>query len=145
MTESDHSLVEIPPDAEWRLPDFHPSMATLLDYFPTSPFVVMDRPITLAQHAREWEERLHAAWEEHRHGRIPNFRIRSRLNRPAPGMNSCPSLPRARFWRLTWVAPADDTWNPVITLPFQSAKSMGLGLRGTSFTETLSILETASP
>ena len=133
-------LSEIPPDAEWRLPDMYPSMATLLDYFPTSPFVVMDRPFTLAAHAREWEERLRVAWEEH-------DAAGTGVPYPGPSQQSVgwdeflallcdgPSL------AFDVVAPVEDSWNPVITLPLQSAKSVGLGLRGTSFTDTLAILE----
>ena len=130
--ESDSSLSEIPPDAEWRLPDMYPSMATLLDYFPTSPFVVMDRPFTLAAHAREWEEHDAAG---------------TGVPYPGPSQQSVgwdeflallcdgPSL------AFDVVAPVEDSWNPVISLPLQSAKSVGLGLRGTSFTDTLAILE----
>ena len=138
--ETDSSLAEIPPDAEWRLPDVHLSMATLLDYFPASPFVVMDRPVTLAQHAREWEERLHAAWEEH-------DATNTEVPYPGPAQQSgvwdefLPRLADGPVLAFDVVAPADDAWNPVVTLPLQSAKSVGLGLRGTSFTETLAILE----
>ena len=136
--EADASLAEILPDAEWRLPDLYPSMATLLDYFPASPFVVMDRPFTLAQHAREWEERLQAAWEEH-------DATGAGVPYPGPARQSIdwdeflPLLgPLLAF---DVVSPGEGSWNPVIDLPLQSAKSVGLGLRGTSFTETLSILE----
>ncbi|MCY4613671.1 MAG: transcription-repair coupling factor [Nitrospira sp.] len=136
--ESDSSLAEIPPDAEWRLPDRYPSMATLLDYFPVSPFVVLDRPVTLAQHAREWEERLRAAWEEHdATGTTVPYPDPSQQSIGWDEFLSClgPSL------AFDVVSPVEDSWNPVISLPFQSARSVGLGLRGTSFTETLTILE----
>ncbi len=138
--ESDRSLSEIPPDAEWRLPDIYPSMATLLDYFPASPFVVMDRPLVLAQQAQEWEERLRATWEE---------RETTSAGVPYPG----PSQQSAGWDELRLllsdgpslafdvVSPADGSWNPIIDLPIQSAGSVGLGLRGTSFTDTLAILE----
>ena len=138
--ESDHSLVEMPPDAEWRLPDVHPSMATLLDYFPAPPFVVMDRPIALAQHAREWTERLHAAWEEHDTAN-PELPYPDPSHQAGVWDEFLPFLPEGPLLAFDVVAPTDGAWNPVITLPCQSAKSVGLGLRGTSFTETLSILE----
>ena len=138
--EADSSLAEIAPDAEWRLPDIYPSMATLLDYFPGSPFVVMDRPVTLAQHAREWEERLHAAWEEHdATGTAAPY--------PDPSQQSLgwdellPFLSDGPSLAFDVVTPAEGSWNPVIDLPLQSAKSVGLGLRRTSFIDTLAILE----
>ncbi len=136
--EADASLAEIPPDAEWRLPDSHPSMDTLLDYFPGSPFVVMDRPLTLARQAREWAERLQTAWEEHN-------ATGDGVPYPGPAQQAAdwdeflsilgPSL------ACDVVSPAEGPWNPVIDLPLQSARSAGLGLRGTSFRETLAILE----
>ena len=138
--ESEASCSEIPPDAEWRLPETYPSMATLAEYFPASPFVVMDRPFSLAQQAREWTERLRAAWAEH-DATSPGVRY------PDPSRQSAdwdeflllhadgPSL------AFDVVSPAEGSWGPVIPLPLQSAKSAGLGLRGTSFTDTLTILE----
>ena len=136
--EADSSLVEIPPDAEWRLPDVHPSMATLLDYFPGSPFVVMDRPFTLAGHAREWEERLRAAWEEH-------DATGTGVPYPGPAQQFAgwdeflPLLHPSLAFDV--VSPVEGPWNPVIDLPLQSARSVGLGLRGIAFTDTLAILE----
>ncbi|MYC27411.1 MAG: transcription-repair coupling factor [Nitrospira sp. SB0662_bin_26] len=138
--DSDHSLAEIPPDAEWRLPDFHPSMATLLDYFPVSPFVVMDRPVTLARHAREWEERLHTAWEEHDTSN-PEVPYPGPAQQAAGWDEFLSFLTDGPVLAFDVVTPPDGAWAPVIDLPLQSAKSVGLGLRGTSFTETLTILE----
>ena len=137
--EPAQSLSEIPPDAEWRLPDLYPSMATLLDYFPTSPLVVMDRPVTLAQQARNWEERLQAAWEA----------LDTTTGGPYPGPSQQSAgwdefvslLSEGPSLAFDVVSPVEGSWNPVITLPLQSAKSVGLGLRGTSFTDTLAILE----
>lgn len=138
LDKGDAALSEIPPDAEWRLPDLYPSMATLFDYFPTSPFVVLDRPVILAQQAQAWEERLHAAWEEH---------DATGAEAPYPGPAQqfagwdafLPFLGPSLAFDV--VSPGEGPWNPVIDLPLQSAGSVGLGLRGTSFTDTLAILE----
>ncbi len=136
----DRWLSEILPDAEWRLPEIYPSMATLPEYFSASPFVVMDRPTTLAQVAQAWGERLRAAWEEH-------DTASNGVSYPEPSQQcvgwdkfllSTSDGPSLAF---DVVTPVERSWTPVIPLSLQSAKSVGLGLRGTSFTDTLTILE----
>ncbi len=138
--QSERALADVPPDAEWRLPETYPAMATLSDYFSTSPFVVMDRPDTLAHVAREWWDTVRRAWEEHETSRTG-------VPYPEPSqccvaweelMQSCAGSPSLGFDVL---APSEESWTPVITLPIQSANSAGLGLRGTSFTGTLALLE----
>ena len=141
--QSDRALADIPPDAEWRLPETYPAMATLPDYVSTSPFVVMDRPITLEGVARAWGDAVRVAWEEH--DTTPTGETRAPYPEPSrcyadwdeftQCLADCPSL------ACDAITPSEDSWTPVITLPIQSAHSAGLGLRGTSFTETLAILE----
>ena len=141
--QSERALADIPPDAEWRLPDTYPAMATLPDYMAASPFVIMDRPITLEHVAREWGDAAQEAWEEHdqAHTEATNApypepsRCYAAWDELAQGLAECPSL------ACDAIAPSGDSWTPVITLPIQSPASAGLGLRGTSFTETLVILE----
>ena len=141
--QSDRALADIPPDAEWRLPETYPAMATLPDYISTSPFVVMDRPVTLEHVAREWGDAVRGAWEEHDttltgepHAPYPEpSRCYADWDEFTQCIADCPSL------ACDAIAPSEDSWTPVITLPIQSANSAGLGLRGTSFTETLAILE----
>ncbi len=140
---ADLALGDIPPDAEWRLPDTYPVMATLLDYIAASPFVVMDRPVALEQVAREWWDAVREAWEEL--DRTPTGETGAPYPDPsrcyvawetfAQGLADCPSL------ACDVIAPGEDSWTPVITLPIQSPISVGLGLRGTPFTRTLEILE----
>lgn len=124
-----------------------PSTATLLDYFPTlqgsgqaSPFVVMDRPGTLAQVAQNWWEGLLEAWEAHAAanpgGSFPDpYHQYLVWDAFTSSLADCPSLAVDAF------EPPEKTWHPVFTLPIQSTQSVGLGSRVTSFTETLAILE----
>ena len=157
-----------PADMEWPACASHadrlegsPSMATLLDYFPTlrssgralqgsgrvlrgpgraSPFVVMDRPGTLAQVAQDWWEGLLEAWEAHAAanpaGSFPDpYHQYLVWDAFTSSLADCPSLAVDVF------EPPEETWHPVFTLPIQSTQSVGLGSRATSFTETLAILE----
>ena len=119
-----------------------PPTATLLDYFPTqaSPFVVMDRPGTLAQVAQDWWEGLLEAWEAHAAanpgGSFPDpFHQYLVWDAFTSSLADCPSLAVDVF------EPPEKTWHPVFTLPIQSTQSVGVGSRVTSFTETLAILE----
>lgn len=124
-----------------------PPTATLLDYFPTlrgsgqaSPFVVTDRPGTLAQVARDWWEGLLKAWEAHAAanpgGSFPDPSHRYLVwDAFTSSLADCPSLAVDVF------EPPEKTWHPVFTLPIQSTQSVGVGSRVTSFTETLAILE----
>ena len=150
-----------PADTEWPAcashadrPEGSPLTATLLDYFPplrgsgralresgrASPFVVMDRPGTLAQVAQNWWEGLLEAWEAHAAanpgGSFPDPYHQYLLwDAFTSSLADCPSLAVDVF------EPPDETWHPVFTLPIQSTQSVGLGSRATSFTETLAILE----
>ncbi len=141
--QSDRALADIPPDAEWRLPEIYPAMATLLDYVSTSPFVVMDRPVTLEHAAKEWWDDVREAWEEHETAHTGETgvpypeppRCYVAWEEFAQSIADCPSL------ACDVIAPSEDSWTPVVTCPIQSANSVGLGLRGTSFTETLAMLE----
>ena len=142
------SWADVPMDAERRLPERpapcstgdSPSTAALLDYFPTKPFVVMDRPGALAQVARDWWEGLREAWETHETispgGPHPDPSHRHLVwNEFVSSFADCPSL------SVDALEPSEGTWDPMITLPIQSTQSAGLGLRATSFIETLAILE----
>ncbi len=136
---ADRAPADIPPDAEWRLPEMYPAMATLLDYMSASPFVIMDRPVALARGAREWEDTVREAWAAHTGETGAPYPEPTRgyaaWEEFAQRLAECPSL------ACDVIAPADDAWTPIVRLPVQSANSAGLGLRGTSFTATLAILE----
>jgi len=137
---SDAELPTLTPDAEWRLPELYESMDTLLDYFSDDPVILLDRPLHLAQEARAMWEGLLEIWEHH--------------EPPHPGMpfpepdahfliweEFLAELASKRILATDVVPPMEGDWNPIIPIKFQSPKSVGLGLRGTSFTETLKILE----
>ncbi|MDT7043085.1 transcription-repair coupling factor [Candidatus Nitronereus thalassa] len=143
LVPPDRMEAELPiwtPDAEWRSPELYPSMDTLRDYFSEAPMMFLDRPLNLAHEAQTLWEGLLEAWEQQE---------QSSTGPPYPE-------PDAHF--LIWeeflglmasspmiatdvVPPVEGEWSPVISVSFQSPKSVGLGLRGTSFTETLKILE----
>ncbi|BCA55151.1 Transcription-repair-coupling factor [Nitrospira sp. KM1] len=132
-------FAQVEPDAEWRAPDLYPSMDALLDYFLERPFLVLDQPARIQQSCRDlWDaiddgylrhsdrdataypspERLFLTWEE----------ISERVT----------AWPQLALEPLT--AP-DESWKPVVPFPAQLPASAGLAARGTSFTQTLSILE----
>ncbi len=102
-------------------------------------------PSPWLQHAREWDGTAAGGMGGTRHGGYRGFRIPVPLNSP-PDWDEFLTVALCDGPSLAFdvVAPAEDSWNPVVTLPLQSAKSVGLGLRGTSFTDTLDDPGTAS-
>ena len=136
----DHPLPTLDPDAEWRSPELYQSMDTLLNYFVQEPLVLMDRPLNLAHQAQTMWEGLLEAWEQQE---------QSQSGRPYPEPDALyliweeflTLLASSPIMATDTLPPAEGTWNPVIPVSFQSLKSVGLGQRGTSFTETLKILE----
>jgi transcription-repair coupling factor (superfamily II helicase) len=140
LDRSDPELSTLTPDAEWRSPELYESMDTLRDYFAEVPMVVLDRPLNLAHEAQTMWEGLLEAWEQQEQSSsgVPypepdaHFLIWEEL---LALMASSPMV------ATDVVPPVEGEWSPVIPLSFQSPKSVGLGLRGTSFTETLKILE----
>jgi transcription-repair coupling factor (superfamily II helicase) len=115
-------------------------MDTLLDYFEDQPVLALDQPSSLKDEAAEcWtcinegylrhEDRtaadpyptpdlLYVSWETLREQTADN---------PAVALEP--------------VAAPDDSWQPVLAVPTQTPASVGLGLRGITFTQTLEILE----
>jgi len=140
LERSDSELPTLTPDAEWRSPALYESMDTLLDYFFDKPRVLMDRPLNLAHEAQTLWDGLLAAWEEQEQAQtgVPysepdaHYLIWEEL---------LALMASSSIIATDVVPPAEGEWNPVIPISLQSLKSMGLGLRGTSFTETLKILE----
>jgi transcription-repair coupling factor (superfamily II helicase) len=138
--DSSGALRPLAPDAEWRAPSVYDHMDTLLDYFQDQPILVLDQPAALKDEAADcWAginegylrhedrtasdpyptpDRLYVSWEE-------------LLDRTA----NHPSL------ALEPVTAPDDSWKPAVPVPTQTPASLGLGLRGITFTQTLEILE----
>jgi transcription-repair coupling factor (superfamily II helicase) len=137
---SSDALQPLPPDAEWRAPSVYTHMDTLLDYFEDQPVLALDQPSSLQDEAAEcWAginegylrhedrtasdpyptpDRLYVSWETLREHTADN---------PAVALEP--------------VAAPDDSWQPVLAVPTQTPASVGLGLRGITFTQTLEILE----
>jgi transcription-repair coupling factor (superfamily II helicase) len=130
----------IPPDAEWRSPDLYTRMGTLFDYLPAPPVLALDQPGSL-------KEACAAAWD----------RINDGYLRHADRDDSTPYPSPERLF-LTWdeiqaatacwptialepLAPPDASWTPAVAFPGQTPASAGLGIRGTPFSQTLSLLE----
>ncbi|BFU94622.1 MAG: Transcription-repair-coupling factor [Nitrospira sp.] len=134
------ALAPIQADAEWRAPDLYPRMDTLFDYFSESPLVVLDQPAVLARSAADLLERIDDGYLRH-----------SERDTSSP-------YPSPERLFLTWqdviaataawsqlalepLAAGDPSWDPVQAFPAQLPASAGLGVRGTSFTQTLAILD----
>lgn len=133
-------LPAIPPDAEWRSPELYKSMDTLFEYFSEDPLVLMDRPLSLAHEAQTMWDGLLETWDqlEQSHTGVPYPEPDAHFLIWEEFLDLMASSPIVAS---DVVPPAEGEWDPVIPVSLQSLKSMGLGLRGTSFTETLKMLE----
>jgi transcription-repair coupling factor (superfamily II helicase) len=138
--DSADALTPIPPDAEWRSPELYEQMGTLFDYLPGSPILVLDQPGSL-------KEACASAWE-----RIDDGYLRH------ADRDDARSYPSPERLFLTWeeiqaatagwpalalepLTPPDASWTPAVHCPAQTPASAGLGIRGTPFSQTLSLLE----
>ncbi|MEE8492688.1 MAG: transcription-repair coupling factor [Nitrospirales bacterium] len=138
--DSLEGLAPVPPDAEWRGPDVYPQMNLLLDYFRDPPVLVLDQPPALAKEAEAFMSEVEQAYA--RRGAnadgIP-FPSPSQLYVSWKAMlehmqsHSCLITDTAG----SFSSPCD----PVVTMPTQTPHSMGLGRRGTLFSETLQMLD----
>jgi transcription-repair coupling factor (superfamily II helicase) len=134
------AITPIQADAEWRSPDLYDSMDTLFDYLTAVPFLALDQPEAL-------KKSCEAAWEKIDDGYLRH------VDRDA--MHPYPS-PERLF--LTWqgiqqrigtwpmlalepLAAPDSTWNQTFLFSAQAPGSIGLGIRGTAFSQTLTLLE----
>lgn len=134
------ATIPIQADAEWRGPDLYHSMDTLFDYLIGVPSLAFDQPGTLKQ-------ACDTAWSKIDDGYLRH------VDRDAS--NPFPS-PERLF--LTWnemqeriaawsilalepLAPPNSSWTPTFSFPVQIPGSIGLGVRGTAFSQTLGILE----
>ena len=130
----------IPPDAEWRSPDLYGSMDTLLDYLHASPYVVFDQLASL-------KKACEVAWDKIDDGYLRHTDREASDPYPSPErlFLTWPEIQqKLSDWpqvALEPLAPPDDTWNPVLSIPAQTPASIGLGVRGTAFSHTLSLLE----
>lgn len=127
-------------DAEWRGPDLYSSMDTLFDYLIGPPVLAFDQPETLKQACETTWNKIDDGYLRH-------------VDRDAS--NPYPS-PERLF--LTWqeiqeriaawpilalepLTPPNASWSPTFSFPAQAPGTIGLGIRGTAFSQTLNLLE----
>ena len=130
----------IPPDAEWRSPDLYEAMDTLFDYLGSEPSLVLDQPESL-------KKACEAAWSKIDDGYLRH--VDRDIARPYPSperlfltwdgiqqqISTCPMM------ALEPLAAPDSSWEPTFSFSTQLPGSIGLGIRGTAFTQTLSLLD----
>lgn len=139
-TDGHETAAPIPPDAEWRSPDLYGSMDTLLDYLHQSPYVVFDQLASL-------KKACEVAWDKLDDGYLRHADRDTAEPYPSPErlfltwpeiQQKLSDRPQLAFEPL---APPDSTWNPAFSIQAQTPASVGLGVRGTAFSHTLSLLE----
>jgi len=130
----------IPPDAEWRSPDLYEAMDTLFDYLGSDPSLVLDQPESL-------KKACETAWSKIDDGYLRH--VDRDIARPYPSperlfltwdgiqqrFDTCPMM------ALEPLAAQDSSWEPTFSFSTQPPGSIGLGIRGTAFSQTLSLLE----
>ncbi len=134
------ALSPLPPDAEWRAAAWYERMDSLLDYFPSPPILVLDRPALLSSTATEHWKQIedeylrHAEQSEAQPYPTPDRQfvlwesiLEQVSDQPRLGLES--------------VTAPDEGWAPVIEFPAQAPAALGLNLRGTPFADTLSTLD----
>lgn len=133
-------IVPIRADAEWRSPDLYTSMDTLFDYLNTTPCLALDQPETL-------KKACETAWETIDDGYLRHVDRDAMQPYPSPerlfltwqGLQE-----RIATWPMLALEPLavpDSTWNQTFSFSAQAPGSIGLGIRGTSFSQTMSLLE----
>ena len=142
--ESNDGLYPIPHDAEWNGPKLYSEMMSLLDYFPESPQVVFHQPLGLPAAAAKFWDHVLEAWDQ----QVTSSPSTEKDPYPDPDHLFFlweDILARMQHWPVlgidTVTPPVAEGWDPIISLPAQSPSSMGIGLRGTPFSETVTKLD----
>jgi transcription-repair coupling factor (superfamily II helicase) len=139
-SQTPDATAPVPPDAEWRSPDLYEAMDTLFDYLGTDPSLALDQPESL-------KKACEAAWNKIDDGYLRH--VDRDIARPYPSperlfltwdgiqqrIATCPML------ALEPLAAPDSSWEPTFSCSTQLPGSIGLGIRGTAFSQTLSLLE----
>ncbi|MGQ0696458.1 MAG: transcription-repair coupling factor [Nitrospiraceae bacterium] len=134
------ALTPIPPDAEWRGPDLYSKMDTLFDYLAALPYLVLDQPGSL-------KEASETAWEKIDDGYLRHADRDAAQPYPSPErlfMTWEEIQRQADAWPMVALEPLaapDASWGPTFSFPGQTPASIGLGIRGTPFSQTLTLLE----
>jgi len=135
----------LPPDAEWRGPHVYPAMDTLLDHFPSPPVLIADEPLDLRTHADEFLVEVQEAY-----GTLestgPSLPAPDQLFLPlgnlweAGGARCVVTLEAIPRGGETELGRADDS--SVLRFEAHRPQTIGIGVKGRSFTETVTHLET---
>ncbi len=134
------ALTPIPPDAEWRGPDLYSKMDTLFDYLAAPPYLVLDQPGSLKKASE-------TAWEKIDDGYLRHADRDTAEPYPSPErlfMTWEEIQRQADAWPMMALEPLaapDASWSPTFSFPGQTPASIGLGIRGTPFSQTLTLLE----
>src|SRR5438876_11539376 len=137
------AALPLPPDAEWRGPSVYPAMDTLLDYFAAPPVLIAEEPDDLRKRAEDFQAQAHAAYG----GLEP-----STPSLPPPEELFLPlslllEAGGARCLISIAATPPGDSDGlseaaQVLRFEARHPQAVGIGVKGRSFTETLTRLET---
>ena len=134
------ALTPVPPDAEWRGPDLYPRMETLFDYLAAPPYLVLDQPEGLKKTCEN-------AWEKIDDGYLRHADRDAAQPYPSPErlFQTWEEIQRqADAWPMVALEPLaapDASWAPTYSFPGQTSASIGLGIKGTPFSQTLTLLD----
>jgi transcription-repair coupling factor (superfamily II helicase) len=130
------ALRPLPADAEWRSPDLYGAMATLVDYLPEPPVVVLDQPAGLVKTAGEFLDAADDAYL--RLGSAAEDKEYPGPERLYTSWKSVLSSVESSPWLTADpIAGAEDSWDAAVQFPGHSPSGAGFGRRGTPFTDTL--------
>ena len=127
-------------DAEWRGPDLYSSMDTLFDYLSRLPVLAFNQPETLKQACE-------TAWNKVDDGYLRHVDRDAGNPYPSPErlfLSWHEIQERIAAWpilALEPLTPPNAAWSPTFSFPAQSPGTIGLGIRGTAFSQTLTLLE----
>ncbi len=130
----------VPPDAEWLSPDLYETMDTLFDYLGSDPSLALDQPESLKKACEAAWSKIDDGYLRHVDRDIANpYPSPERLFLTWDGIQqriaTCPMM------ALEPLAVPDSSWEPTFSFSTQLPGSIGLGIRGTAFSQTLSLLE----
>ncbi|MBX3349282.1 MAG: transcription-repair coupling factor [Nitrospira sp.] len=138
--QAQDATAPIPPDAEWRSPDLYETMDTLFDYLGSDPSLALDQPESLKKACEAAWSKIDDGYLRHVDRDIANpYPSPERLFLTWDGiqqrMATCPMM------ALEPLAVPDSSWEPTFSFSTQLPGSIGLGIRGTAFSQTLGLLE----
>lgn len=138
--DASDAAAPIQADAEWRGPDLYSSMDTLFDYLSKPPVLAFNQPETLKQACE-------TAWNKIDDGYLRHVDRDASNPYPSPErlfLSWQEIEERIAVWpilALEPLAPPNAAWSPTFSFPAQAPGTIGLGIRGTAFSQTLTLLE----